>query len=323
MNTEIDYKNEIFYGSLQRMSPSVADIQPNLKEYWICSIDPKNTPKLLTLLKSKFEFTSETLRHLKRMQKIKLNDKFVLKVIICPCDSDFETYTHDDLSNLIKTFLNQEDIKLEKKYIPMNKPFDKEINQEWSDKYWPLLWKGNPIIQELNEINRTINIKKIRKYVNILANLSELQDKELPIVTIFVNPATDTIVATRYDERTSVNPIKHTIMDAITEIANAELKRREARKIQDPHSNNYLCLNYHVYTTHEPCAMCSMALVHSRISQLVYLKSSVKTGGIGKNSGHGEMIHISCALNWKFEAFQYIDQNINEKIKDIDPSVYI
>lgn len=112
-------------------------------------------------------------------------------------------------------------------------------------------------------------------------------------------------------------------MDGIAEIAEKELKKRNERKIQDVEANNYLCLNYHVYTSHEPCTMCAMALVHSRISQLVYLKPSLETGGIGKNSGHGEMIHLSCALNWKFESFQYLDDIMFNGIEEIDPTVYI
>lgn len=323
MNGNIDYKKERFYGVLQRISPSVVDVQPNLEEYWICSINPKNTPKLMTLLKNKFQYTNDNLKHLKRMQKIKYGDRFVLKVIICPVESNLSVFTYDQLSSLLKTTLNQDDIKVEKTLIPMHTPFDKETNQEWSEKYWPLLWKGNPIVQELNEISRNINIEKIRKYMNLITELSSKSEKELPVVTIFVDPLTDKIISKRYDERTSLNPIKHTIMDGIAEIADNELARRKSQKVQDIKSNNYLCLNYHVYTTHEPCTMCSMALVHSRISQLVYIKQSLKTGGIGKTSGHGEMIHLSCSLNWKFEAFQYIDDEMNIKIGTIDSSVFI
>lgn len=112
-------------------------------------------------------------------------------------------------------------------------------------------------------------------------------------------------------------------MDGITEIAEKELKKRHERNIQDVEANNYLCLNYHVYTSHEPCVMCAMALVHSRISQLVYLKPSLKTGGVGKHSGHGEMIHLSCALNWKFESFQYLDESMSKGLKEIDSTIYI
>lgn len=133
-----------------------------------------------------------------------------------------------------------------------------------------------------------------------------------PIVVIFVDPKTDEIKSLKIDQRglKPSDPLNHPVLSAIAEIADEELKAREKRVTEDKTQNNYLCLNYHVYTTHEPCVMCSMALVHSRISQLIYLDPSSKTGGIDRNSGEGYMIHLSCSLNWKFESFKYTDQKV-------------
>lgn len=53
--------------------------------------------------------------------------------------------------------------------------------------------------------------------------------------------------------------------------------------------DGYLCLSLLVFTTHEPCVMCSMALVHSRVAGLVFAKSMDFTGGMmyERPSGHG------------------------------------
>lgn len=44
---------------------------------------------------------------------------------------------------------------------------------------------------------------------------------------------------------------------------------------------NYLLTNLILFTTHEPCIMCSMALLHSRVKEVVYLMPIPATGGCG------------------------------------------
>ncbi|KAG5648305.1 hypothetical protein DXG03_004877 [Asterophora parasitica] len=45
--------------------------------------------------------------------------------------------------------------------------------------------------------------------------------------------------------------------------------------------SNYLLTSLTVFTTYEPCIMCSMALIHSRAKEVVYLKAMPRTGGCG------------------------------------------
>lgn len=176
MTLQIDYKNEVLYGLLQRMAPSVGDISPILQEYWVCSIDPKNSPKLLGLIKSQFQHTVDGLQHLKRIHKE--NDgkgNLVLKVLLCPVQSKEFSITKEALLSMLIGATHQDNITLEVKSIPMNKPLDKETNIKWSKEYWPLLWKGNPVVQDLNEIYKGLDINKISKYMKRIAELSKQQ----------------------------------------------------------------------------------------------------------------------------------------------------
>lgn len=175
MTFQIDYKNEILYGVLQRMAPSLEDVKPILREYWVCVIDPKNSSKVLGLIKSNFQYTVDSLQHLKRIYKAVANGKTVLKVILCPVESEEYQHTRDTLSNMLKETTQQEDIMLEKAWIPMNKPFDKEVNIKWSKEYWPLLWKGNPSVQVLDEIYKNIDINTVHKYMKKVVELSKQQ----------------------------------------------------------------------------------------------------------------------------------------------------
>jgi tRNA-specific adenosine deaminase 3 len=72
-------------------------------------------------------------------------------------------------------------------------------------------------------------------------------------------------------------------------------------------SAGYLCHNMHVYLTHEPCVMCSMALLHSRVGIVVFEHRMVKTGAlVGEfDGGLGYGLFWRPDLNWKYLAWQW------------------
>ncbi|GMG52112.1 unnamed protein product [Ambrosiozyma monospora] len=343
-NPNINYDKLIFYNKFQRIQPKESVTTPVLKPFWITTIEPKQSSQVMSLVKGEFNYTSETLKHLKRFQKLKdeTTNKVVLQVVICA----FEDISYTDLRKKLTETLNVDlnDVVLDKLEIPMNKPLDKEVNVEWSNKYWPLVWKGNPMVQELHEsfkqFDNEENMKFIKyiiqksREIQTISSTSKQQEQQqqqqsaglqshkttFPIVTAFIDPKTKTIASIHTDSRTKLDPTAHSTMKCIAEIAEKELSRRQQSGPagDDPATNNYLCLNYHVYTTHEPCTMCAMAMLHSRISKLVYVRESKLTGGIGEESGAGYMIHLSCQLNWKFESFRYLADNDEDNVDEVD-----
>lgn len=69
--------------------------------------------------------------------------------------------------------------------------------------------------------------------------------------------------------------------------------------VSEKPSGPYLCTDYYVYLMKEPCAMCSMALVHSRAKRVFYANSNPERGALGSRC----KLHTLKALNHHYEVF--------------------
>ena len=58
----------------------------------------------------------------------------------------------------------------------------------------------------------------------------------------------------------------------------------------------HLCTECDVYVTHEPCAMCAMALVHSRVKRLLYAIPAAGGGAVGSRY----QLHCERSINHHF-----------------------
>lgn len=78
--------------------------------------------------------------------------------------------------------------------------------------------------------------------------------------------------------------------------------------------DGYLCLKLEVFLTHEPCIMCSMGLVHSRVGRVIFTNRMPATGGLTaemtrNDSGPVGLGYGMCwrkELNWQFMCWEYI-----------------
>ena len=65
-------------------------------------------------------------------------------------------------------------------------------------------------------------------------------------------------------------------------------------------SVQYLCTGYDLYLTHEPCTMCAMALVHSRIGRVFYAQPCAESGALGSRYS----VHEIASLNHHFRVYR-------------------
>ena len=63
--------------------------------------------------------------------------------------------------------------------------------------------------------------------------------------------------------------------------------------------NGYLCVDLEIYITHEPCMMCSMAILHSRFARCIFGRRMPLTGAMCADDGLGYGLFWRPELNWK------------------------
>lgn len=318
---DIDFENGVICKVLKRIRQSdmVSDsVSPPLIEVWCCTILSTYTKNLINFIKYYISpYEDQSFIHLKRFEKISTLEKFpILRALLCTSS----LLKKDELENLIQHFSNEKEnlqvLKLFKTEVPRVSPSNKEIAHQWSSTYWPISWKGNPSHQMLKAVD--FNIQEERTMIERLLFEAENTDRLYPYVTIIVQPLQHgfEILSIGYDDRKR-HPLRHSVMQAIEMIARLEKeKRKTISPIQKEHTS-YLCHNLVVYTTHEPCVMCCMALTHSRIERLVYIKDSPISGGLESNYQIGDRD----GLNWKFEIWKWIGKKELDELNRISSTV--
>jgi len=125
--------------------------------------------------------------------------------------------------------------------------------------------------------------------------------QELPIAA-YVSPSyegvrEDTCSSIAHDTRRSTShPLRHACMNIIRHVAETQASTKSvspadtASTDSSPHLTrpattasgpSYLLTAQTLFVTHEPCIMCTMALLHSRVKDVFYLFPMEKTGGLG------------------------------------------
>ncbi|KAJ2663587.1 tRNA-specific adenosine deaminase subunit tad3 [Coemansia sp. RSA 1200] len=104
-----------------------------------------------------------------------------------------------------------------------------------------------------------------------------------------IQPSDAATTTTATDPLSSLVPAKRSASSAVS-------NNEDALSSSD---GGYLCEGLDVFASREPCTMCCMALVHSRIGRLFFIEPRREDGGISYHS-----IHSLKALNHHFTAFQ-------------------
>lgn len=292
-------------------------------------VDKKETSRLVRELNTLYPFNG--FQHLKRVRAVK--DKVSphsLEVLLCLVQDapDIESPISADslLSGAVRPdglgppFVVQVPAR-----APLTRPQFELVSKQWptsfhEDKQVTVAMKGELFSPE----------QKAGMQSHMMAALAAAEaGKHLgmePIGAAIVDPATDTLVAVGHDCRAD-HPLHHAVMVCIDLVARSHgggcyrfdryPSCRFAPLDSDAAAQQYICTGYDLYVTREPCVMCAMALVHSRIGRVFYGTTS-SDGALGTKY----KIHAQKDLNHRFGVYKGVlgrqcEELINVQVKNV------
>lgn len=266
------------------------------------------------------------LQHIKRVRACKDKSRpHALEVILClvpdvpvmsPALSDLLSSENISFEGLGEPFLVR---------IPARAPLTR-AQFEQASRHWPTSFhEDKQITLSLKGQLFTCSQKvKIQEYMTtaVEAARAGFQEGRDAVGAVIVDPKSGQVVAVGHD-LTQDHPLHHAVMVCIDLVAWAQgggvyryekhpACRYAASDSQHSSGQNdqpYICTGYELYLTREPCVMCAMALVHSRISRVFYGAAS-PDGALGTKY----KIHCQKGLNHHFEVYKGVMRQTCEEL---------
>ncbi|XP_036401910.1 probable inactive tRNA-specific adenosine deaminase-like protein 3 [Megalops cyprinoides] len=311
-------------------------------------INKKETSRIvkeLTLL-----YPLPGLQHLKRVRACKgSGSTHPLEVIVCLVNDvrDIDSNTDMSISTLLprakmdSTGLGAPFLVKIPACPPLTRPQFEQASRHWptsfhEDKQVTVALKGQLFTADQKA--------KMQEYMTAAVMAAKAgQDLGMDAVgAVIVDPQSGRILARGHDNRRGTHPLHHAVMVCIDLVAhgqgggaynfekypacqflavdsshcpeNGDISSSRIMFDSDQAEQScvpYICTGYDLYVTREPCVMCAMALVHSRISRVFYATTSLD-GALGTKY----KIHTQKDLNHHFEVFRGVLKQECEDLKD-------
>ncbi|CAD2216211.1 Cytidine and deoxycytidylate deaminase zinc-binding region/MafB19-like deaminase, putative [Angomonas deanei] len=242
------------------------------------------------------------------------------------------------LESKVKEALSQQSkwgegsVTFEYKVVPLPDKADRDSPASWMEcnAVWPLSVPkpSEPAVVTREEVKR---VKEVFLEQVLPISRHCARSGFLPIAAVIVDPSTGKVVATSKAcasmtrgnpsactpygyaaDHTTFSPslvLEHPVMHALKKLsednksavdAEADSRKRSREKEEGGvGSQTYLANDLHLYVTHEPCVMCAMALVHSRIKTVFFAFENKTSGGL-LSCYH---LHTLSSLNHHFQSF--------------------
>ncbi|XP_075961902.1 putative inactive tRNA-specific adenosine deaminase-like protein 3 [Anarhichas minor] len=283
-------------------------------------LDKKETSRLLRELSGLYPLNG--LQHIKRVRAVReKGSPHPLEVLVCLV-SDAPDLKAVSIDSLLPSGGVRRDGLGEPFVVKVPaRPALTRPQFELASKHWPTSFHEDKQVTVALRGELFSPLQKARMQTYMTAALTAARaGTELGMEAVgaaVVDPATERIVAVGHDCRGD-HPLHHAVMVCIDLVAQSQdggcysFDRYPACRLTPPtpdtsqsaagaeaSSQPYICTGYDLYVTREPCVMCAMALVHSRIGRVFYGTSSAD-GAVGTKY----KIHSQKDLNHRFEVYK-------------------
>ncbi|GMK57869.1 hypothetical protein CspeluHIS016_0407030 [Cutaneotrichosporon spelunceum] len=273
-----------------------------------------------TLMKEVLDFTKkgvpldERMRHLKRVRRI-TDEAGEERVLVALAMAD--TANEDELRALLSSY-DERLGALPLVVVDTPRSAAKTTEQlAVRNTYWPVLY--TPGVQRYSNARGFSGPKLawVRAGIErVLADaLAAKARGELPVAVYVTSPPeslypqsdgfippTDGLRGAAADTRTSCDhPLRHGVLNAIASVARLRTVPPFSEITPSRNGADYLLTSMSLFVTHEPCVMCSMALLHSRVREVFFVFPRPRAGGFEGSFG----VHSRRDLNHRFDAWRW------------------
>ncbi|XP_023670599.1 probable inactive tRNA-specific adenosine deaminase-like protein 3 [Paramormyrops kingsleyae] len=299
-------------------------------------INKRETSRLVKELATIYPLTG--LQHIKRVRACKdSSTPHPLEIIVCLVSDLQESHGEVSISDLSSGKFDRNGLgELFLVKIPACPPLTRP-QFELASKHWPTSFHEDKQVTVALKGQLFTADQKAKMQEYMLTAITAAKAGQAAgmdsVGAVIVDPQMDRVLAVGHDCRGGSHPLHHAVMVCIDLVARGqgggayeyqyptcqfsapssspglsircpvglEVKDEvdEAKQSGLP----YICTGYEVYVTREPCVMCAMALVHSRISRVFYGSASAD-GALGTRY----KIHTQKDLNHHFEVFKGVLQ---------------